>query len=156
VSFARQSGFEIVGTFLYPFQAELARTLLECEGIQAWIFDEHEIRMQWHLAGALGGVKVVVTPDHAPRAREILAEDRSAALTGIPELALPAGDREACPRCRSVATSHTRMPATSSALELLQALLFFFTLGLLVPRRTIRVRCSCNGCGHAWTVHEHR
>ena len=56
----RQSGLEIVGNFWYIHEAELAKALLQSEGIPAWVLDEHQIRMRWHLAAALGGVKVAV------------------------------------------------------------------------------------------------
>jgi hypothetical protein len=64
----RQSGLEIVGNFYRASEALLAQSFLESEGIQAWVFDETQIRMQWHLAAALGGVKVAVRPGDAVRA----------------------------------------------------------------------------------------
>jgi hypothetical protein len=152
----RQSGLEIVGNFWYLHEADLAKSFLESQGIRAWVLDEHQIRMRWHLAAALGGVKVAVSPSDAERSRELLAQDHSAALADIPEQSLPPAEDERCPRCHSPESSSTSHLQLATPVQWLQSLLFFLTLGLLVPRRRVRVQRHCAACGHGWSVIEHR
>src|ERR1700752_3956448 len=98
-----QSGLSVVKSCFFLHEADLARALLDSYGIEAWILDEHQIRQQWHLAGALGGIKVAVAPEDAYRARQVLEEDYSdvveelAAETEAPPDA--DSDADACPRC---------------------------------------------------------
>jgi len=150
-----QSGLEIVGSFLYIHEADLARALLESEGLRAWILDDHQVRMEWHMATALGGVKVAVVPEDSGRARQILSEDRSADLESIPELQLPAAEGERCPACYRFDSSLTRSLGRPGALQLGGSLLLL-ALGFLVPRRTIVSRRTCRACGHEWSYTQQR
>lgn len=80
----RQSGFEIVVVTELPYEAELARARLEAQGIDAWVLDADQVRMQWHVAGAIGGVKVGVHPDDAACARagaRATSRSRAAAIS---------------------------------------------------------------------------
>lgn len=153
-----QSGLTVVKSCFFLHEADLARALLDSYGIEAWILDEHQIRQQWHLAGALGGIKVAVAPENAYRARQVLAEDYSDV---VEELADDDTQREAavdgderCPRCGGAATREAAQSAPG-AREIATSLLWV-ALGLLVPRRRFEVACRCSDCGHAWSVTETR
>jgi hypothetical protein len=61
-----------IETFSSPWQAQLARTCLESEGIHAVVADEHFYRLYGALSGTLGGVKLQVRPEEAQRASELL------------------------------------------------------------------------------------
>lgn len=77
-----------VASYWLPYEAHLARSKLEAEGIPAALADEHTIEAQWLFSNALGGVKVMVHPLYADAARAILAADFSAsvdAMTGAEE-----------------------------------------------------------------------
>ena len=152
----RQSGLEVVGAYWYPYQADLARDLLEARGVRAWILDEHQVRMRWHFAVALGGVKVVVSPDDAERAREILAEDDSDSLEGIAEQDLPPAKCETCPVCGGAASSGNVQMVSATPFQWLQAVAFLLTFGVLVPRRRFRVERTCSECGREWVDLEKR
>jgi hypothetical protein len=146
----RQSGFEIVQVTWFAHEAHLARALLESEGIDAWVLDATQIGVQWHVAGAIGGIKVGVRAEDAERARTLLARDHSSALAEIDETALPASDEERCPRCGSSATRSTRTterPGVGSWL----AMTAFFLLGFAVPHKRRLVRNGCAGCGLFWS-----
>jgi hypothetical protein len=39
-----------VASFLYPFQADSAKSKLESEGISAFVSDEHIVQMNWTLS----------------------------------------------------------------------------------------------------------
>jgi len=147
----RQSGFEIVQVSWFAHEAHLAKALLASEGIAAWVLDADQIGVQWHVAGALGGIKVGVRSEDAERAREVLAEDYSGSLSGIEELALPASAEERCPRCGSSATKSSQTTERPSVWSWVSMTLFFL-LGLLVPRRRRLVRSGCSVCGQFWSA----
>jgi hypothetical protein len=65
-----------VETFSSPWEAQLARSCLEAEGIQAIIADEHFLRLYSALSGILGGIRLQVRPEEAERAAELLRNRR--------------------------------------------------------------------------------
>ncbi|MFL5309721.1 MAG: putative signal transducing protein [Myxococcales bacterium] len=64
----------VVATFALPTQAEMARELLERNGIDARLRDQGFIGVHPWLSNAVGGVKLVVPADDAELAREILED----------------------------------------------------------------------------------
>jgi Putative prokaryotic signal transducing protein len=62
----------VVATFPLPTEAEMARELLERNGIEAILRDAGFLGVHPWLSNAVGGVKVVVPAEDARRAREIL------------------------------------------------------------------------------------
>lgn len=151
MSGTKQSGLSVVGVFWYPHEAQLARALLESEGIPAWVLDEHQVQMRWHLAAALGGVKVAVAPSDEQRAGTLLARDHSDALAGIPEAQLPPAEEEQCPRCHGpgeLLASTSQLPAPVQWLTTA----FFLLVGALVPRRRVKIRYRCQACDHTWST----
>lgn len=131
-----------VGAYASPWEAQLARTCLEAEGIDSVVADEHLARI-W-CAATVGGIKLRVREEDAPRASELLRN-----LQPIPEIYLvteadlPLPRR--CPSCRSDNLSLERW----SVLGLLGTWLLF-GLAIPVPRR----RWSCRGCGSDWKDEE--
>ena len=151
----RQSGLSVLRSYLYLHEADIAKALLDSYGIESFILDEHQIRQRWHLGVALGGVKLAVAPEHAYRARQVLDEDRSDALEDIEEQKLPAHEDELCPRCGGGET-RARETRTFPGIFQWAASLFFLFLGVLAPRRRIRVSRECTACAYAWSVDETR
>lgn len=131
-----------VGAYANPWEAQLARTCLEAEGIDSVVADEHLARI-W-CAATVGGIKLRVREGDAPHAAELLRN-----LRPIPEIYLvtesdlPLPTR--CPSCKSDNLSLERW----SVLGLLGAWLLF-GLAIPVPRR----RWSCRGCGSDWKDEE--
>jgi len=77
----------VIATFSLPTEAEMARELLEQNGIAAVLRDEGLVGVHPWLSNAVGGVKVVVPAEDAERAVEILegagrASDSGTADTG--------------------------------------------------------------------------
>jgi hypothetical protein len=68
-----------IATYFQHSEALLARMRLESSGIECILIDEHLCRIDWGLAPALGGIKLQVREEDAPRAAEILHE-----ITGMP------------------------------------------------------------------------
>lgn len=64
--------FTTVASYLDPIQAQIARGLLEAEGIQAHVGDEHLALANWEWRLAIGGTRLRVAEDDATRARAIL------------------------------------------------------------------------------------
>jgi hypothetical protein len=65
-----------VETFSSAWEAQLARSCLEAEGIQAIIADEHFLRLYGPLSSTLGGMRLQVRPEEAERAAELLRNRR--------------------------------------------------------------------------------
>ena len=64
----------VVGKFRNMPELDHARMLLESEGINVVVDDEHTIQMDWFLSNAVGGLKLKVIVEDAERARAILKE----------------------------------------------------------------------------------
>lgn len=65
-----------VETFSSSWEAQLARSCLEAEGIHSVIADEHFHRLYSALSSTLGGVRLQVRPEDADRAAEMLRNRR--------------------------------------------------------------------------------
>ena len=63
-----------VGNYLHRYEAEIARSLLEASGFEAWIMADDAGGMQPHLNFGLNGVRVVTVAEQADEARELLAD----------------------------------------------------------------------------------
>lgn len=63
-----------IATFATPVEAQLARNVLEAEGIAAVVADEETIGMFGYLGNAMGGIKVQVREDDWLKARLALSK----------------------------------------------------------------------------------
>jgi len=140
--------FEIVGTYRFPHQAELARAALTSAEIRAWVFDEAQIRMRWYLGDALGGIKVAVRSEDAADARAFLERDFSVALRNVPESHLPPAPEEVCPACGSDSFKQVRRRETPGGVEWLLVLASALLAGGPLPHYRFAVGGRCNACGH--------
>jgi hypothetical protein len=120
--------------------AELARSRLEAEGIEAVLLDRNLVAQDWLVSNAIGGVRLQVPAEEAARAREILAEDGTADLAATFEGSLPPAKDEVCPSCGSERVRGSRLATRTKALSLLLSIPF-----VLWSRRT-----RCLDCGHRW------
>lgn len=64
--------FTTVASYLDPIEAQIARGLLQSEGIDAHVGDEHLSVANWEWRLAIGGTRVRVADADAERARAIL------------------------------------------------------------------------------------
>jgi hypothetical protein len=53
-------------------EAQFFKSILEADGIDVFLPDEHTLGVDPGLSPALGGVRMLVRPDDAARAREII------------------------------------------------------------------------------------
>ncbi|MGB8064280.1 MAG: DUF2007 domain-containing protein [Candidatus Sulfotelmatobacter sp.] len=64
----------VIRSYWNLLEAELAKGLLEAAGIEAFLFDDNMVRMDWFNANALGGVKLRVDAANVEDAGRILEE----------------------------------------------------------------------------------
>lgn len=122
-----------IARYSLPYEAHLAKSRLDAEGIPAFVADEHTIGMQWLYSNALGGVRLQVPEPWAEEARCILAEDREQPL-----MESQGEDRPSCPRCGSEDTEiHQRGRRWA----------FLVFLGLDFPLFPVRNVIRCHHCG---------
>lgn len=57
-----------------PEETQLARNVLESDGIKSYTEAESMVGMVWYLGNAIGGIKLQVSEQDADRAKNILAE----------------------------------------------------------------------------------
>ena len=67
--------FKTVATFEYAHFAHIAKTKLESEDIECYIFDEYTSSMNWFFNNAIGGIKLKVRGEDYERALIILNEN---------------------------------------------------------------------------------
>jgi hypothetical protein len=136
---------EVVASYDFPYEADLARALLEAHDIPAWVVDALQVQQRWAIARAIGGVKVAVRRDDVERSRALLAEDHSAKLAALPESQLPAAPDETCPRCGSPASRSSRKRLWPGWLS------FFLSFAVTAPIRRTRVDYECGRCRSRWS-----
>jgi hypothetical protein len=120
-----------IGTYRNTVEAELARGLLESEGIEARVLDAHTNALR-DIALAVGA-RLVVDAEHAERARELLQKAASASVRDDPE------DGPQCPRCKDrYAYEETSLLAT--------------VLRWLRRRATATTHWRCRKCDFTWEM----
>lgn len=68
------TGLVQIASYLYPYEAHLAKGLLESQGIKCLVFDEEIVHANPFISTAVGGVKLLVHHSEAERALAILRE----------------------------------------------------------------------------------
>lgn len=75
----------VIRTFWNLLEAELAKGLLDAAGVEASLFDDNMVRLDWFNANALGGVKLRVDASNVEAANRILDESVSNAAATAEE-----------------------------------------------------------------------
>lgn len=122
-----------VSRYSFPYEAHLARALLESEGIPAFVADEHTINMQWLYSDAMGGVRLQVPEDWAQQACDVLREDREQVLEEQQET-----DKDLCSHCGSADTEYHQIGKRWA---------FLVFLGIHFPLFPVRHGVRCRTCG---------
>ena len=117
--------------------ALLAKGSLESAGIEAYLFDDNMIRMDWFYSNLIGGIKLKVQPGDVDAANEILSRP-------IPEAIEIEGadsyEQPKCPQCMSLDVSYRQ----------LNKLVSYGSLYLGVPIPVHTKAWTCQACGYAW------
>jgi hypothetical protein len=69
---ARSEHWEQVANVNWLHEAEFVKSVLESEGIDTMLPDEHTVSIQPGVATALGGIRVMVRADDLQRATQLL------------------------------------------------------------------------------------
>ena len=72
--------FITIATYDKVTDAHIALGRLAAEGIEAQLFDDHLVQMDWLYSIAVGGIKLRVSRGDAKAARDVLETDYSAVL----------------------------------------------------------------------------
>ena len=75
--------FVTIATYDKVTDAHIALGRLAAEGIEAQLFDDHLVQMDWLYSIAVGGIKLRVSRGDAKTAREVLETDYSAMLDDV-------------------------------------------------------------------------
>lgn len=126
--------FATVRAYTMPFEADIARSVLESEDIPSYLMDYHTIYIDWLYSNALGGIKLQVHKEDAALAREVI------------EHALRSGQEQyysegSCPVCHSSKTSLVVLGRRWTVLS-------WLLIGIPLGWQWTRLRCS--SCGHKW------
>lgn len=129
-----------IGTYLSPWEAEIARGLLESEGVPAVLGNAHQVGAQFPLALALGGVRLEVPVEYETQAKAILARQRNGEYEEAleSEFQLPAN---VCARCGS-----RKLRAVRSWRSILLLFVAFEFANAIFPPKGKGRRCQ--ECGH--------
>ena len=120
-------------------EAIVGRTLLESAGIQAFIADEHLVRMDWFISNMVGGLRLQVEEQDEPAAREILDQEVPSTITyGEEETFL----QPTCPKCGSAEVT------LGTGTEQGGSLVALYVLSIPVPPRDPEWHCET--CGAKW------
>lgn len=122
-----------ISRYSLPYEAHLAKSRLDAEGIPAFIADEHTINMQWLYSNALGGVRLQVPEAYAEDARRILDEDREQDL-----LDQEGWESLVCPECGSEDTEFYQIGRRWA---------FLVFLGINFPLFPVKDGIKCRSCG---------
>ena len=132
----------------YPdlVSAQLAQSLLEAEGIESSIPDEHLAGVDWRMSTALHGIRLQVGPDDAEEATALLNDGQAVDRSEI----VPPEREDLCPSCGSDAIGPARWRRRLKAATMLFPVLFLVLPIFLAVQPTL----VCGACGHRWTDSE--
>jgi hypothetical protein len=125
-----------VARYSMPYEANLAKSILDSAGIPAFVADEFTIGMNWLYSNALGGVKLQVPESLAFDAQELLVAEIESQATEELTAVL------ACPQCGS--------KNTDDFLDKRGSFLTWVLLGLplLLPSK----KKVCRDCDYRWKL----
>ena len=134
----RVIAFIVVEVHTSPWEAHVARALLESEGIPAFLGSEHIVAVWWPMSMVFGGVRLLVRREHVEQARDILTlRDRGELEAALAE-SYPSEVMQ-CVRCGSEQfVGRKSWPAITLAVMLL-----FVGRAIFPPAKELRC-VSCN------------
>jgi len=120
-------------------EALVGRSLLESSNIEAWIADEHIVRMDWFYSNLLGGMRLQVEEHNEAAAREILCEEVPGTITYSEEEVYI---QPSCPKCGSAEIT------LGGGTERGRSLVALYLLSIPLPPR--EAAWHCEACGAQW------
>ena len=120
-----------VAAYLWPFDANIAGSRLEADGISCFLHDEELITLNWQYSNAAWGVKLYVKAGDLERAREILSDNSESVLDAD----------EKCPICNSSQIEYENVH---------KKWIFLSWLLIGIPLLFSKDKWTCKDCGHFW------
>lgn len=142
---------KLVQTYFDYMEANLDLQYLKSEGLDAYLFDEHTITMNWFYAQSLGGIKLMVNdPDFETASALLEARKLEANQSFIPELDEEEemnldSTNKVCPHCGS---RNTRLEGYEKAPAYISYLLLGFPLFFKSQQY------HCFHCGNKFTTNQ--
>lgn len=118
-------------------EALLAKGSLESAGIECFLGDENLVRLDWFISNFIGGIKLLVKPEDAANARQLLDEPMLEALYvhGVGMYEQPR-----CPKCQSLDVTYQELHKPVAYVSAL----------LRVPIPLQRQAWHCHSCDAEW------
>jgi len=132
-----------IATYDDPIFAHLAQNKLKAENLQSFLDGEHHVAMDWMIANAVGGIKLLVAAEDRDRAIGILEEPTGSGKGDSVGTESNQDGEHCCPDCNSRNTFRERLRRKRIFLSLL-------LLGIPLP--FISRRIICEDCGNKWKV----
>lgn len=135
----------VVARFIDWNEAQIARGLLESNGIACRVGDSNVAAVEWGITLALGGIRLMVLDDaDAPEAHRLLADVRNGDMNRALDRMDATGtvdddDTEHCPACSSTDIFRARSPLSAVIAAL-------FSAPMLLPSK----QRHCRKCAHEW------
>jgi len=137
----------VVARFVDWSEAQMARGLLESNGIACVVGDTNMTVMEWGLNLGQGGIRLTVLDEaDAPEAQQLLDEVRNGQMNDALERMDATGeidevDVEKCPECHSTSIFRPRSLVST-----------IVTTFLVAPLPLQTNQRHCRACGHDWNV----
>jgi hypothetical protein len=131
-----------IGWYLSPSEAYIVRSRLEADGIFAAVVHDRHLTMNWSVALAIGGAKVMVATSDREAADAVLRKGESGELAKALKAELGDLGETRCPRCDQ--GDFTSQTATIDIIVTLLAL----TVAIPIPLRADHH--VCRACGSRW------
>ena len=117
-------------------EALLAKGSLESAGIDCFLRDENLVRLDWFISNFIGGVKLCVGAEDAPKAYAILDEP---ILEGIYVHGVGLYEQPRCPKCNSLDVTYQELDPAA-----------YLSMAVNVPIPFQRNGWRCRSCGAEW------
>jgi hypothetical protein len=135
--------FVTIDTFTSPWDAHIAKGVLESEGIPAFVAHENHVWANWVLSQALGGVKIQVAFENASIAKEILNSLHKGRYEEELKNEFPDIKDNVCPKC-----GNQRFKSRFPVRDIIFVILTLGLFGIIFPPR--RENHTCLKCGQKW------
>jgi hypothetical protein len=118
-------------------EALLAKGSLDSAGVECHLGDDNMVRMDWFISNLLGGVKLLVKPEDAETAAEILDQPipEGFDVEGVGNYQSPE-----CPKCGSLDVSFQELNKPVA----------YTTAWISIPLPVHRTAWKCHACGSEW------
>ncbi|MCB0365674.1 MAG: DUF2007 domain-containing protein [Bdellovibrionaceae bacterium] len=135
--------FEVIARFTDEPEAQLAKSFLESQGLTCHLRDRFTIGVNPFYSNALGGLRLTVLKEDAPRARQLLLQATNRQFELSEDQDPPPG--LACPNCGSEETEYSPDHRKGWAIVIL------WLISIPLPFLA-RDRWLCRKCQNEWHV----